>query len=84
MHPYSLEHVTAHVALFSSDWDMFCSSMDTKTMSLEMPYLVYEKNMNRTWYNHGDYFYNSDNVELNSIVTQLVQYEYIVLQDLEK
>jgi len=75
---YSLEHVTTPVALFTSDWDMFCSYMDTKTMSLEMPYLVYEKNMNRTWYNHGDFFYNADNVELNSIVTQLVQYEYTV------
>jgi len=85
IHPplYSLAHVTTPVALFSSDWDMFCSSMDTKTMALEMPYLVYEKNMNRTWYNHGDYFYNADNVELNSIVTQLVQYEYTV-QDIQK
>ena len=62
---------------------MFCSSMDTKTMALEMPYLVYEKNMNRTWYNHGDYFYNADNVELNSIVTQLVQYGYTV-QNMQK
>jgi hypothetical protein len=81
--PLNCEHVTAPVASFSSDWDMFCSSMDTKTMSMEMPYLVYQKNMNRTWYSHGDFFYNANNLELNRIVTQLVQYEYTV-QDLEK
>jgi len=75
---YSLSHVTTPVALISSEWDMLCSALDTKIMSLEMPNLVYEKKMNKTWYNHCDFYMNADNAELFNTVIELVHKKYKV------
>ena len=60
---YSLQNVTTPVALFSSDWDLMVTSMDTKTLSLGLPNLIYEKKM-RPLYNHGDFFLNAENSDL--------------------
>jgi len=70
---YSLSYVTTPVALFHSDWDMFCSPKDTAFLIRGLPNLVYEKNMNRTWYSHGDYMYNADISLLHSSILQLLK-----------
>jgi len=69
---YSLQNVTTPVALFSSDWDLMVTPMDTKTLSLGLPNLIYEKKM-RPFYNHGDFFLNADNSDLFKEVVEIIK-----------